>query len=181
MDYRNNAAVASFRGIRNNNPGNYKSDGPAWQGAVGSDGVFYIFADDTWGLRAMAKDLTTKIGEGVDTITTIITKYAPPSENDTASYIAAVSSDTGIDPDTQLGTDQDTIHSLIRAIVNHENGSSASQQFISDADIDQGIAMAGNPATVFQAAAIAAQANPLLTVAILLGSVWLLSMIYGEE
>jgi len=181
MDYRNNPAVASYRGIRNNNPGNYKSDGPAWQGVVGNDGTFYIFADDTWGLRAMAKDLTSKINEGNDTITTIITKYAPPSENDTASYIAAVASDTGLDPDTQLGTDADTMHSLIRAIVNHEEGASASQQFISDADIDQGITMAGDPTTVFPAAAIAAQANPLLTVAILLGSVWLLSLLYGDD
>lgn len=182
MDYRNNSDAAAYRGIRNNNPGNYKADGPAWQGVVGNDGIFYIFADDTWGLRAMAKDLTNKINEGVDTITAIITKYAPASDdNNVAAYIASVASDTGLDPNTQLGTDQDTMHSLIRAIVNHEEGAGPSTQFVSDADIDTGIAMAGDPATIFQAAAVAAQANPLLTLAILGGIVGLLMALYGDD
>lgn len=139
------------RGIRDNNPGNIEwQAGTQWQGAVGQDGPFLIFADDTWGLRAMAKDMTTKINvDGLNTITSIITEYAPPSENDTASYIAAVSGDTGFDPDQTLTADQPTLHAMIRAIVNHEEGDSASSQYISDADIDTGIAMAGDVSTVF--------------------------------
>src|ERR1700743_661562 len=111
MDYRGQTSLP--RGIRNNNPGNIRA-GIAWQGAVGSDPDFVIFADDTWGLRALAKDLMTKITkDGLDTINAIITQYAPASENNTAAYIAAVAADSGIDANTQLGTDTDTIASLV--------------------------------------------------------------------
>lgn len=139
MDYRSQTSLP--RGIRNNNPGNIKT-GIMWQGAAGDDGTFIIFADDTWGLRAMATDLSNKISkDGLNTINLIISAYAPPSENDTQSYIDAVSSDTGFGPDDVLTLDQPTLHALIRAIVNHENGADASAQYISDADIDTGISM----------------------------------------
>jgi hypothetical protein len=149
MDYRGQTSLP--RGIRDNNPGNIKWDpGTQWQGVTGEDSPFLIFADDTWGLRAMAKDLTTKINvDGLNTITSIITAYAPPSENDTAAYIASVSGDTGFDADQVLAADQPTLHAMIRAIVNHENGDGPSSQYISDADIDTGIQMAGDASTVF--------------------------------
>ena len=166
MDYRT-TTPAPPRGIRDNNPGNLQPPPglTGWQGTVGMDGPFVIFADDTWGLRALALDITNKISkDGLDTITSLITVYAPPSENDTASYIAAVASDTGIGATDQLGTDQDTITSLMRAIINHENGDTASAQYIPDADILTGYQMANNIATVFNAAVIAAQAYPTTTV-----------------
>jgi hypothetical protein len=164
MDFRQDPDAQPYRGIRNNNPGNIEK-GIAWQGAVGDDGTFIIFADDTWGLRAMAKDLTTKINsDGLTTITAIITQYAPPSENDTASYIAAVASDTGFGATDLLTADQPTLHALIRAIANHENGDAGSA-LVSDADIDTGIQMAGDPTTVFNAAAIAVSANPGISLA----------------
>lgn len=183
MDYRNNPAAANYRGIRNNNPGNFKADGTGWQGNVGSDGTFYIFADDTWGLRALAKDLQNKIqGDGLDIISTLIAKYAPASDsNDVTAYINSVASDSGIGANDQLGTDQDTITSLMRAIVNHENGDTASQQFVSDADIAQGYAMANDPTTVFKAAAIAAQSNPVETVAIVAGVAVLLWFVFSDD
>lgn len=181
MDYRAVTAAQPYRGIRNNNPGNIKT-GISWQGAVGDDGTFIIFADDTWGLRALARDLTTKINkDGLDTITAIITDYAPPSENDTATYIADVATDSGIGANDVLGTDNDTLHSLIRAIVNHEEGSGPSAQFISDADIDTGISMAGDPTTVFQAAVITATAYPIPTALGVAGSVVLLWALFGKR
>jgi hypothetical protein len=138
------ADVTAPRGIRDNNPGNEKV-GIAWQGVVGSDGPFLQFKDISWGLRALAMDIANKITtDGLTTITDLVTKYAPPSENDTAAYIASVSADTGIGPDDTLSIDQSTLHALIRAIVNHENGDGPSQQYITDADIDQGIAMMGS-------------------------------------
>jgi hypothetical protein len=165
MDYRGQASLP--RGIRDNNPGNLQPPPglTGWQGTVGMDGPFVVFADDTWGLRALALDLTNKINtDGLDTITSLITAYAPPSENDTASYISSVAADTGISATDQLGTDQDTITSLMRAIVNHENGDTASAQYIPDSDILTGYQMANNPGTVFNAAVIAAQAYPTTTV-----------------
>ena len=152
MDYRTVAAAQPYRGIRNNNPGNLQPPPGLtnWQGAVGADGPFVIFADTTWGLRAMAVDLTSKINnDGLTTITAIITVYAPPPENDTASYISAVASDTGFGADDVLAADSGTLALLIRAIVNHEEGDGPSQQFVSDADIATGISMAGSPTTVF--------------------------------
>lgn len=150
MDYRTVTGAQPYRGIRNNNPGNIKA-GINWQGMVGDDGTFTIFADDTWGLRAMAVDLTNKINrDGLNTITQIITAYAPPSENDTASYISAVAGDSGFGADDTLVADTPTLSALIRAIVNHEEGDGPSQQFISDADIATGIQMAGDPSTVFR-------------------------------
>jgi hypothetical protein len=167
MDYRGQATLP--RGIRDNNPGNLQPPPglTGWQGTVGMDGPFVVFADDTWGLRALALDLINKISnDGLDTITAIITVYAPPSENDTASYITAVANDSGIGATDQLGTDQDTITSLMRAIINHENGDSASAQYIPDTDIATGYTMAtgGAMSTAFSAAAVAIEAYPTQTV-----------------
>lgn len=158
MDFRSRTDL--LPGLRNNNPGNIKYDGTSWQGAVGNDGTFVIFADDTWGLRALAKDLTTKMTkDGLDTISKIISVYAPPGENNTAAYIAAVQEDTGFDSDQTLTADQGTLHSLIRAIANHENGDTQSA-LISDDDIDQGITMASNTiASAAQAAVVAVSNN----------------------
>lgn len=129
-------------GLRNNNPGDIRP-GDAWQGMVGTNEGFIVFSDISWGIRAMATDLLNKINKGENTITDIITIYAPPSENDTAKYISAVSSDMGIDPNTVLPMDEGTFHELIRAIMNHELGDDYSAM-ISDPDIDQGISMVKN-------------------------------------
>lgn len=180
MDFRQDPDAQAYRGIRNNNPGNIKT-GIAWQGAVGDDGTFIIFADDTWGLRAMAKDLTTKINtDGLDTIAQIIAVYAPPAENDTAGYIAAVASDTGLDADGILQADPDTLAALIRAIANHENGDAGSG-LISDADIAAGIQMAADPSTVFNAAVVAAAAYPTQTVLLLAGGILVAWLLLGRR
>ena len=144
-------------GLRNNNPGDLRP-GDHWQGMIGTNDGFIVFSDITWGLRALARDLTSKIEEGTDTISTLISKYAPPSENDTETYIADVSRDTGLDPGLQLGTDPDTLSSLMRAIMNHELGGSYSGM-VSDQDIAQGVSMAGSPISSFvQSVPIAVQA-----------------------
>jgi hypothetical protein len=147
MDYRT-VTPAPPRGIRDNNPGNLTPPPGLtnWQGAVGADGPFVIFSDTTWGLRALALDLINSINGNSttpanDTIQTLITNY---STTDQAAYVANVATFTGIDPSTQLGTDQDTITSIMRAIVNQENGAPASAQYIADADLVTGYQMATN-------------------------------------
>jgi len=129
-------------GLRNNNPGDIRP-GDQWQGMIGTNEGFIVFTDISWGIRAMATDLLNKINKGENTITEIITIYAPPSENDTPAYIRAVSRDIGVDPDTVLPMDQQTFHNLLRAIMNHELGDQYSA-LISGADIDQGISMVNN-------------------------------------
>jgi hypothetical protein len=150
MDNSSNLTVP--RGIRNNNPGNLRSD-VSWAFMTGTDaGGFAIFDDSVHGLRALAKDLQTKINkDGLVTIADIISKYAPASENNTAAYIASVSDDTGFADDQLIEADPQTLASLIRAIVNHENGDDASQTYVSDEDIANGIAMIGlSPAESFR-------------------------------
>jgi hypothetical protein len=170
------------RGIRNNNPGNLKADGSNWQGNTGDDGTFYIFADDTWGLRALATDLANKITkDGLNTIRGIVSKYAPPSENITSAYINSVVADTGIGADAPLSTDQGTLHSLMRAIINHENGDGPSAQYISDADIDQGIGMINDSLKqLFQAGVIAVEADPLPAILLVAVGAVLLFALLGK-
>lgn len=143
-------------GLRNNNPGDLRP-GDSWQGMIGTNEGFIVFQDISWGIRAMATDLLNKIKKGENTITSIISIYAPPSENDTAKYISDVAADTGLDPNTPLPMDTGTLHSLIRAIINKELGDSNSQ-VVTDADIDQGIGMVSNGLlTMLQAAGIAVE------------------------
>lgn len=176
-DYRTQTTLP--RGIRNNNPGNIKA-GIAWQGAVGDDGTFTIFADTTWGLRAVGVDLTSKINRGLTTITDIISAYAPPSENNTAAYISAVSGDTGFGPDDELAADPTTLALLIRAIVNHENGPTASSQYVSDEDIATGVNMInGGAAQLFQASTIAVEANPTQSLLVAIGVVIVLDYFWS--
>jgi hypothetical protein len=125
-------------GMRNNNPGNLRN-GIAWLGGSAGANGFVKFRDVSWGLRAMALDLSTKITkDGLNTISEIITKYAPPSENDTAAYIRAVAQDTGWNKDNTISISEDNLLRLMRAIINHEQGNSYSA-LLSDSDILEGI------------------------------------------
>lgn len=146
-----------YPGLRNNNPGNIRP-GDAWQGATGEADGFVVFQDIDWGLRALATDISNKIREGYNTITTLISRYAPPSENNTPAYIVAVAAETGLDPNEPIQLDQETLHDLMRAIVDHENGQQAS--LIPDQDIDIGISMMSNSLLQWINAAGIAVRNP---------------------
>lgn len=126
-------------GLRNNNPGNIRP-GDNWQGAIGINQNFVVFENVLWGLRALATDLRTKINNGHNTIEKLITRYAPPFENNTAAYIAAVSGYTGISPTATLQVNVATLKTLVRAIINVELGVSFSR-IITDQEIQEGIEM----------------------------------------
>lgn len=79
------------RNWRNNNPGNIES-GPFANsmGAVGSDGRFAVFPDYKAG-RAANEKLIFEGGNYKDLpLSKAISRYAPPTENDTARYQSAV-------------------------------------------------------------------------------------------
>lgn len=112
------------RGIRNNNPGNIRhASGTTWQGASATqtDPAFVQFISPAWGIRAMAKVLRSYANRGIVTIAGIISTWAPTSENDTASYIAAVEKAVGVSRSKPL--DPEDLPLLIAAIIKHENGS----------------------------------------------------------
>ncbi len=113
------------RGERNRNPGNLRHGVP-WLGlAVGqTDPAFCQFIDSLHGIRALALNLLNyQRLHGLGTLQDIVARWAPPSENDTAAYVAGCARDMGVDPYTSLVlTDAPTLQSLTRAIIHHENG-----------------------------------------------------------
>lgn len=112
------------RGIRNNNPGNieHRSD-TRWQGQAGHDGRFARFETPEHGLRALSRDLGTKMGRGLTSVRSILETYAPRGENDTDAYVAAVSRSLGVAPTARLDPNDVRVRAgLMAAIVQHENG-----------------------------------------------------------
>jgi hypothetical protein len=161
-DYRMQADLP--RGIRNNNPGNIKDDGTSWQGMAGSDGVFVIFADMAWGVRAMATALVNMIRKGYNTVGTLIPEW---SATDQAAYVANVANAMGIAPGDLITTDVPTLSALIRAMITQENGDANS--YVSDQDIADGISKMNNTLlTLLQAGVVAADQNPMQTAGILI-------------
>jgi hypothetical protein len=127
------AVYLMTRGFRNNNPGNLLDAGIAWVGLTGRDDAGYaIFDSLTHGIRAMTKDLLTKMGRGLNTVRAIVTVYAPPSENPTEDYIASVSSEMGVGPDDPLTVGN--IYDLVSAMIYFENG-----QHANAADLSAGV------------------------------------------
>jgi len=125
------------RGIRNNNAGNIEDNGTPWRGRQGNDGRFVIFDTPENGIRAIARILDTYINKhGINTLEGIISRWAPPVENDTESYIKHAEHALNISRNTPIGEHHKA--DLIKVIVQHENG----QQPYSDKVIYDGIAAA---------------------------------------
>lgn len=129
------------RGIRNNNPGNIRISDTPWHGKLiaSKDPEFETFDAPVDGIRAMARILETYFDEyGLSTVTSIITRWAPPNENNTHAYIRAVCESTGFEPDAVLTPDADTLGKLVPAIIRQENG----EQPYSEPIIAAGVALA---------------------------------------
>ena len=95
------------RGLRNNNPLNIRRSGDKWQGlrVLQVDRSFCQFETMAYGWRAAFRLLCrTYYGKyKLRTIRDIITRWAPPKENDTEVYIRRVTDRIGIGPDRELG------------------------------------------------------------------------------
>ena len=98
------------RGLRNNNPLNIRRSGDKWQGlrVLQEDREFFQFSEMKWGWRAAFRLLChTYYGKyKLRTIRDIITRWAPPKENNTEAYIRRVTDRIGIGPDKELGDPQ---------------------------------------------------------------------------
>lgn len=117
-------ATPKTRGILNNNPGNIKRTTDQWRGLVmpQRDPYFFQFAQPVWGIRAMARVLKNYSARyGLDTVREIVTRWAPPTENDTEAYIAAVTSRLNLDPNVPMNVTAN-LPKLIAAIIQQENG-----------------------------------------------------------
>lgn len=120
------AVYTMTRGLRNNNPGNIRYDGTAWEGLANppSDGTFCVFVSPEYGIRAIARILSNYVAvDGVaSTVTDIISRWAPPTENDTVSYIADVDDTLGLTPGNDAIDLGSSLPLLVAAIIQHENG-----------------------------------------------------------
>ena len=93
----------AVRSVRNNNPGNIRTNSTAWKGKTGDDGAFVSFATPEHGVRALGRTLETyQDKHGLNTVEGIIQRWAPPNENDTTGYVDFVASKMGIDKDASI-------------------------------------------------------------------------------
>lgn len=135
-------ATIPTRGERNNNPFNLKKTDIKWQGKVdsGSDPVFEQFVSPLLGIRAGFKNLLEQGREGNNTVYLLITKYAPPNENNTNQYMKSVCQHLNVNPDDKIDLDNyDTLYAIGSAIILHENG----RIIYNDALINQAMQLAG--------------------------------------
>ncbi len=114
--------LGATRGIRNNNPLNLSY--MAGQGALGSDGRFGRYASMADGIAATTRQLVSYRNRGIDTVASIIRKWAPESENGSdAGYIADVAKWSGLDPNAHIDVrNVNVAQRLIAAMGRHESG-----------------------------------------------------------
>lgn len=135
-------------GIRNNNPGNIRFTGIDWTGMIGKQGGFCVFDKMVNGTRAIA--VIWRVYLTVDRVKTIregIARWAPPTENDTSAYVAAVCRETGLNADDPISPTLETVRNIIAAIIQHENGQTMWSFFCSNRGgyntIDEAITLGG--------------------------------------
>lgn len=113
------------RGIRNNNPLNIKI-GNTWLGERSNptDQEFEEFVSMEYGLRAAFLILRRYIRRyHKNTVTSIVSTWAPHSENDTIRYINTVCHKTGLERNQPIKyEDRDTMVKLVAAMAFVECG-----------------------------------------------------------
>lgn len=111
------------RGIRNNNPGNleFLPAGRAWRGQIGSDGRFGIYDTAENGVRAIGQQLLKYARTGADSVSAMISKWAPGHENPTDAYVRNVAAALGVRPTDALDV-RAHLPALVEAIIRQENG-----------------------------------------------------------
>lgn len=100
------------------NPGNIEI-GQGYAGETGGTYAdrFAIFDSPQMGIRAIAKDITTKIKRHDGDLSKIINQYAPPSENDTNRYLDFVQTSVG-----KKKVTKEDLPKVVEAIIKMENG-----------------------------------------------------------
>jgi len=137
-----------IRAVRNNNPGNIRV-GTNWQGLMprsqmnpdqAAETAFCVFLSPQWGFRAMATIFHTYHNkDGVTTLRGMVSRWAPPNENNTGAYLNDVCNHALWMPDTPFPFhDPDHMAICLKAFSIHEVGSWA----FTDADVRAGVATA---------------------------------------
>ena len=116
------------------NPGNIQDGRQAGQtGETYGDGRFPKFDSPQMGIRAMARDLRTKMNRYKGDVSKIINQYAPRSENP-ATYKQYVLDKVG------PTVSEDNLGDLVRAMIRFENKPEVAESYLSRPEIfDEGI------------------------------------------
>ena len=114
--------------IKNNNPGNLRMAGQpgAEEGLEG----FASFSTPGQGLNALTRQIVLDTQTRGLTLGEFITKYAPPSENDTEGYIRFMEQRTGVPRNRKVP--EFLVRDIARAIVEFEGGKLALRYFFGD-------------------------------------------------
>lgn len=101
------------------------------------DAAFCVFNTPVAGIRALAKVLINyKKLYGLNTVRQIISRYAPPNENQTTAYVQSVARQLGVLPDVVIDIEERGVLTVfIKAVIRMENGI----QPYSDETIQKGI------------------------------------------
>lgn len=118
------------RGLRNNNPGNIRQNSDNFLGEIkpSADPTFKQFESIEYGYRAIFVTLNTYQKKyGLSTIRTMISRWAPPKDNnDTEAYIRAVSAESGVPENSRItSTNKDVMIPIVAAMSRVENGVTA--------------------------------------------------------
>lgn len=137
------AGQSQPRGVRNNNPLNLEARNQ--QGMVGSDGRFGVYNDMQGGLDAADQNLQVYATKhGLNTISGIINRWAPPSENDSRNYAGTVAQAVGVGPDDQLDMSDPVVRGkLMGAMAKVENGKAVPEADLRGLSNEDLLAMAG--------------------------------------
>jgi hypothetical protein len=138
------------RGLRNNNPGNIRATSA--NQPQDSEG-FRTFGSMDEGIAAANNQLNIyATRDGINTISGIVSKWAPKNENDTAAYISSINQQTGINPNAQL-SEADRA-SVLAAMFRHETNSLAPDA----SNIADALSLRGSPVDVGATAAAGTRA-----------------------
>lgn len=159
------------RGLRNNNPGNLIRTKNAWTGKIpypqSKDEKFEQFTHLKYGIRAMIKDLVNDINKGKNTVTKLISEYAPKSENNTEAYILAVCKTIGVGKNDKITSiNNGFLLLLVRAILKVELGEQ--HTYVTDSDINDALQILGDVSTNNLKVVISKTWKPLLPALIFL-------------
>lgn len=125
------------RGVENRNPLNIRySPANHWLGqhptAPNARG-FCRFISFDHGYRAAIVLMKTYIERrGCHTPRAIVTRWAPPTENDTEIYLACVCGRSGLDADERIDTNGIQIARLVAAMARQETGLHVTPEYLQD-------------------------------------------------
>jgi len=121
-----------------NNPGNIEI-GQGYAGETGDTYAdrFAVFDSPQMGVRALGRDLKTKIKRFDGDLFSIINQFAPDNENDTNNYYEYVKDQVGSDTITE-----NDLGAVVRAIIKMENKPEIAAQYLDDSVINEGLELA---------------------------------------